>query len=339
MPELRIDPIVGRKVLVAEDRDGRPFDYARLRDGAARLRPSVAECSFCHDHESETPPAVAERCDDQGRWLVRVVPNKFPALSLAAPIDEAFGAHEVVIESPNHDRDWTELSVDQVAAILAMHRDRLRHWSADDRIKHGLVFKNSGFAAGASLEHVHSQLIATSRVADVVQAELDACRKFHSQTGQRLFDELLAGEVAAGERLVIRHDGYAAFCAYAGRQPFETWLVPEESAARFETADDRQIDQLAAIARDLLLAMQQCMPEFSYNLILHNGPFDGAFDDVYRWHWEILPRRSQFAGIEMGGGYFINSVSPERAASKLRDAITGDAGGAQSRNPAKSSVR
>lgn len=325
MPELRIDPIVGRKVIVAEDRDGRPFDYARQSEVPLMSADRPSECCFCTSHEAETPPAVAEVSDGQGGWRVRVVPNKFPAFSLADPTDGAFGAHEVVIESPRHDRDWTDLSTGQIEAVLSSYAQRLRHWAADGRMQHGLVFKNSGPAAGASLEHVHSQLVAMPRVADVVQAELDACREHAREQGRRLFSDWLADELASGERLVARRDGFVAVCAYAGRQPFETWILPERGAARFETAGEQSLRGLATLMRSVLRGMRASMSQFSYNLVLHSGPFDGRADHYYHWHWEVIPRRSQLAGIEVGGGYFINSVSPERAAAKLRHSLADDA--------------
>lgn len=336
MPELRIDPIVGRKVLVAEDRDGRPFDFAKQSELSPTVKESAVECCFCTSHESETPPAVAEIPDGQGGWRVRVVPNKFPAFSLAEPIDGAFGAHEVVIESPRHDRDWLDLSVGQIHAVLTAYALRLRHWSADDRMRHALVFKNSGPAAGASLEHVHSQLVATSCVADVVQAELDACHAFHRQGGQPLFSAWMDREVASGERLVARGGGFVAICAYAGRQPFETWVLPERHTARYETTSEEALSGLAQLIHAVLGAMRDCMPRFSYNLMLHTAPFDGQWDDCFRWHWEVLPRRSQLAGIEVGGGYFINSVAPERAAAQLRQSLADQAAAAESGHSARS---
>ncbi|MBA3481488.1 MAG: DUF4931 domain-containing protein [Pirellulales bacterium] len=165
MPELRIDPILGRRVYVAEDRAGRPSDYVG-ESAAADSHPvsekpdHVTACPFCAGNEVHTPVATATVLDADGRWQVRVVPNKYPAVRLDEPEAAAFGVHEVVIESPAHVLDVTDLGVEHLTTILTVFRDRLRHWATDRRLKHAVVFKNSGFDAGASLEHVHSQLVA-----------------------------------------------------------------------------------------------------------------------------------------------------------------------------------
>jgi UDPglucose--hexose-1-phosphate uridylyltransferase len=240
MPELRIDPIVGRRVYVAEDRAGRPNDYEACASAAERPG-SHSPCCFCAGREVETPDARATVLDAEGRWIIRVVPNKFPAVVLEGPADGAFGAHEVIIESPRHLLEITELGIEGLASVLGMYRDRLRHWASDSRLKHAVLFKNSGFAAGASLEHVHSQLVALPYVPAAVQAELDAVARFRAAHGRCLFCDLMQREGETHERLVMRQDGYLVCSAYAPRQPFETWLLPERHAPRFETLDDADL--------------------------------------------------------------------------------------------------
>ncbi|MEM9660603.1 MAG: DUF4931 domain-containing protein, partial [Planctomycetota bacterium] len=266
MPELRIDPIVGRKTLVAEDRAGRPFDFTARRTPAWDAEEAAAKCCFCRQNESETPPPAAETRDDRGAWLVRSVPNLFPSVDLSADRAGAFGAHEVIIESPEHRTDWVELTCAQLAAVLRMHRDRLRHWSQDPRMRHGLLFKNSGFAAGASLAHVHSQLMALPYVVDAVREELAAAAASHARSGGCLFCELLAKESESGERIVMQLGGFTACCAYAGRKPYETWVLPDCHEARFEQIGDAAVDRLAAILQRLLQALHERVPEPAYNL-------------------------------------------------------------------------
>lgn len=322
MSELRVDPVCGRCVYIAEDRAGRPNDFVSAGTSPP-AGPSVdrkASCPFCAGHEAATPDALAEVRDAEGRWQVRVVPNKYPAVASRAGADGPLGAHEVIIESPDHVAEVVDLPPAQFATVLGVYRDRLRHWAASGAFRHGIVFKNSGSAAGASIEHVHSQLIALPYVPELVQAELASTERFHAETRSCLFCELVEREQSAGERLILRRDGYVAFCAYAGRQPYETWLLPERHAARFELTSDDELAALAGVLQDVLGRLHAQTDTLAYNLILHTAPWDGGHDASYHWHWELVPRSSQLAGFELGAGVYINPVSPERAAQNLRDA-------------------
>ncbi len=323
MPELRIDPICGRRVYIAEDRAGRPSDFVDLPEPtrSAQQRDRQARCPFCRGHESETPTASAAVLDAEGRWQVRVVPNKYPAVRMDSSAGDALGAHEVIIESPDHRLDVVELSPARFAQVLGVYRDRLRHWSADNRLKHAIIFKNSGPAAGASLEHVHSQLIALPDVPDAAQAEFDGAARYHAAHARCVFCDLLRREIDAADRLVLRGDGYVGICAYAGRQPFETWIIPERHAARFDDVQDDDLPVVAVILQEVLRRLHAETGGSAYNLILHTGSFDGAHDGVFHWHWELIPRSTQLAGFEWGSGRHINPMSPERAARRLREAV------------------
>jgi len=319
MPELRIDPIIGRRVYIAEDRAGRPNDFEAF---TSPPRPGPAsQCPFCAGNEDQTPVASATALDAQGRWRVRVVPNKYPAIMLETPVDAAFGAHEVIIESPEHRLELVELDVEVLAIILTVYRDRLRHWASDRRLKHAVLFKNSGFAAGASLEHVHSQLIALPYVPAAVQAKLESVARFHQSHGRCLYCELIGQEAAAGERLVLHERGYIAFCAYAPRQPYEAWLLPERHAARFESLEAGELGAQAQVLHELLHRLHAASPGAAYNLLLHTAPF-AASEDSFHWHWELVPRLTYEAGLEWGGDVYITPLSPERAAATLRAAFS-----------------
>lgn len=320
MLELRIDPIVGRRVYVAEDRADRPSDYVgeSLRDlhSVSTRRGYSGDCPFCAGHEEQTPVASAAMFDAKGDWQVRVVPNKFPAVVLDEAVDAAFGAHEVIIESPRHLFDLTQLDVDQVDLALTVYRDRLRHWTTDCRLKHAIIFKNSGFAAGASLEHVHSQLVALPYVPTVIQVELDSIAKFRESHDRCLFCDLLQREIAADERVVFRQEGYMAICAYAPRQPYETWILPEQHAAHFTAIDDAQLHAQARVLLELLGRLEAVSPNVAYNLLLHTAPTKTP-EAGFHWHWEVVPRLTHEAGLEWGGGVYISPLSPERAARQL----------------------
>jgi UDPglucose--hexose-1-phosphate uridylyltransferase len=320
MPELRIDPICGRHVYIAEDRAARPNDFVELPSVDAQ-RTRREHCPFCAGHEGETPDPSAVMMDASGQWQVRVVPNKYPAVALDGATPAAFGAHEVIIESPRHLADVIELDATEFAAVLGVYRDRLRHWTADGRLQHAVVFKNSGSAAGASLEHVHSQLIALPYVPAAVQAEIDGAERFYATHGRCAFCDFLQREVDARDRLIQQSHGYIAVCAYAGRQPYETWILPEVHAARFDQLENGALLGLAHILQDVLRRLYAHSDRPAYNLILHTGPFDAAHAADFHWHWELVPRSSQFAGFELGAGAYINPVAPERAAQNLRGAL------------------
>lgn len=344
MPELRIDPVCGRQVYVAEERLGRPFDYAPPVSASGIGEPvdprrRKARCPFCAGNESDTPDAAATVTGDDSSWRVRVVPNKYPAVSLDALCDfddraksndkgqPALGVHEVIIESPNHVEDFAKLGLDQLTVVLGTYRDRLRHWAADVRVRHGMVFKNAGFDAGASLEHVHSQFMAFPEAPPTVAAELAGAKQFYDSRGRCVFCDLAQQEVTDGLRIVAAAHGYLAFCAFAGRQPYEMWILPDRHEARFDTLADSELPGLGIVLIEALerlsIVCERSNYKLAYNLVLHTAPFDQAYDSSYHWHWELIPRVTHLAGLEWGAGLHINPISPERAAQDLRGASPG----------------
>lgn len=327
MPELRIDPIIGRRVYIAEDRAGRPSEYSAAVGGGASASETPPtddasahhkpNCFFCAGNEVHTPVAELTVSDASGQWQCRVVPNKYPAVLMDQPVDGAFGAHEVIIESPEHLLDVTCLGLTRLAAIVRVYRDRLRHWAAQPGIRHGLVFKNSGCDAGASLEHIHSQVTAVPFVLPVVERELAAAERFYGSQGTCIFCDLLQRELAAGQRVVASDGAYMLVTPHAPRQPYEMWLLPKTHAARFDQLADDAIEPLAATLLDALERLQAVAPGCPYNLLLHTAPFSDDNAASYHWHWEIVPRLAHEAGLEWGGGVHICPLSPESAARQL----------------------
>jgi UDPglucose--hexose-1-phosphate uridylyltransferase len=319
LSELRSDPICGRKVYIAEDRAGRPNDYT----GVQLVERSPELCPFCVGHESETPAALLQ-APHAGPWQVRVIPNKYPAVRrdtthVTDGAEPPRGAHEVIVESPRHLRDITELSLNELTTVLGVYRDRLRHWSSDPDLRHATVFKNVGFAAGASLEHVHSQLVALPFVPEAIEAELAGARRHFRSHGECIYCRLLADERKADVRMVAEEGPFTAFCAYASRQPYELWILPTEHAANFGEIAEGELRSLASLLQQLLGRLRLRLENLSYNLLLHTLPFHSSEDRLYHWHWELVPRSSHLAGLEWGAGVHINPLSPERAARRLRD--------------------
>ncbi len=331
MSEFRQDPLSRRWVIVGcDDRAARPNEFVE-----ATTRQSDLPCPFCAGNEEQTPVAVATyAANGQAGWLVRVVPNKYPALTLETPlcpscqplaggptsgIASGFGCHEVIVESPRHVASLSELTDVEVELVFRAYRDRIRDLAASGRFKYVQIFKNVGPAAGASLEHVHSQLVALPGVPDVLQQELSTSAEHYREHGQPLLTSLIDREAAADERIVAHSANYIAFCPYASRFPYETWLAPRRHQPRFEAAEPGELGEIARLARDVVGRIERAAGITAYNAYLHTLPFDTPAEDHYHWHIEILPRLTKVAGFEWSTGCFINPYAPEAAAAHLRE--------------------
>lgn len=330
MPEFRKDPIVGRWVIVAESRAQRPHDFE-----TAPRRTERGECPFCAGNEHVTPNELCALrpgggpADSPG-WRIRVVPNKFPAVELAGTFDPrqngayqslaGIGAHEVIVEAPEHLLSLTELSVPRVAEILRVYRDRLATHQRDPRLKYGLLFKNVGAAAGASLEHIHSQLIATPVVPVVVSEEMTGGLEFAHAHGRCAWCQMIDDELAAGARVVVDTPHWLAFCPFASRFALETWIVPKTHLSHYEQMADTDLAGCAATLHEVLARLETAVALPGYNYILHTAPFDTPELPHFHWHLEIMPSLTRTAGYEWGSGVYINPLPPERAAALLRAA-------------------
>ncbi|QDT63224.1 galactose-1-phosphate uridylyltransferase [Calycomorphotria hydatis] len=329
MPELRKDPIVGRWVIIAPDRAKRPIDFenAYQRTGE-RFDP------FAEGNEKHTPhEIIAYRNNGSAAngpgWRVRVVPNKFPALVIEGDLGKrgegiydamnGVGAHEVIIECPHFEENMSRLSVENIREVLWAYRDRLVDLKKDRRLVHGLIFKNKGAAAGASLEHSHSQLIVTSVVPISVWEEMTGALEFYNYRGRCIYEDIVRQELTTGSRIVYDTPGFLVFCPYASRFPFETWIVPKQHGSHYEDIQRQQLEELGAVLKTTLGKLELALDDPPYNYVLHTAPFDTPKMPHYRWHIEIFPRITQVAGFEWGSGFYINPVTPEDAASFLRE--------------------
>jgi UDPglucose--hexose-1-phosphate uridylyltransferase len=330
MPQLRKDPVLGRWVIIAAERAKRPSDF--------KVEPQQAQegvCPFCEGNEFMTPPEIVAFRDegtevDHPGWRVRVVPNKFPALRIEGRLDkrglgiydqmQGIGAHEVVIETPVHVRSLTDLTADGTRDVIYAYRDRLVDLRKDPRMVCGMVFKNVGTAAGASLDHTHSQLIVTPVVPRTVQQEMDGCRKFHEYRGRCLFCDMVEQEEADRARVVAESPKFLAFAPYAPRFPFETWIVPRRHSSHFEDIQDDEVPDMARMLQLVIGKMERLLDRPAYNYMIHSSPLPMERIEQYHWHVEVIPRLTSVAGFEWGSGFYINSVPPEAAAEFLRDA-------------------
>jgi UDPglucose--hexose-1-phosphate uridylyltransferase len=327
MPELRKDPIVGRWVIIATERARRPQEYspdkARPRSGTI--------CPFCPGHEDKTPREVLVYHGADGAWNVRVVPNKYPALMIEGGLDRAgeglydkmngVGAHEVVIETPRHDADFADLRESDVESVLWAYRDRIVDLKRDTRFRYVMVFKNHGAAAGASLDHSHSQLIALPVVPVNVAEEMAGARQYFDFKERCIFCDIVRQEIADGRRVIYENAGFVAVAPYAPKFPFETWILPKAHASHFEDAQRVQFGQLANVLRTTLRKLNAALDSPPFNFIVHTAPFNEREVPHYHWHLEIMPTLSKVAGFEWGSGFYINPTPPEDAAAFLRDIV------------------
>jgi len=329
MPDLRKDPIVGRWVIVAKSRAKRPHDF-----DAAPPRRRKRFCPFCEGNEHSTPDEIIAYRESGSRpnregWRVRVVPNKFPALEIEGSLDkrgegiydmmQGVGAHEVIIESPRHLVSTSQLTEPQIREVLWVYRDRLVDLKKDPRFVYGMIFKNVGAAAGASLEHTHSQLIVTPIVPINVQEEIIGSLEFHDYRGRCVFCDMIQQELAQEKRIVLDTPGFIAFCPFASRFPFETWILPKTHSSHYENIQKNEVEELSGVMRQVVGKIEAALDRPAYNYIIHTAPFDTQELGHYHWHIEIMPSLTKAAGFEWGTGFYINPVPPEEAAAFLRE--------------------
>jgi len=329
MPDLRKDPIVGRWVIIASSRAKRPHDF----DSTPKLHRGRF-CPFCEGNEDKTPgEIIAYRKPGTQRnrpgWRVRVIPNKFPALEIEGELNKrgegmydmmrGVGAHEVIIESPQHLMSTSDLSEEQIREVLWVYRDRLVDLKKDQRLVYGMIFKNVGAAAGASLEHTHSQLIVTPIVPINVWEEMTGSLEFYNYRGRCVYCDMIQQELASEQRIVLDTPGFVAFCPFASRFPFETWILPKPHSSHYENIQKNGVDDLSGVLRQVISKIGVALDQPAYNYIVHTAPFDTQELGHYHWHIEIMPSLTKTAGFEWGTGFYVNPAPPEAAAAFLRE--------------------
>jgi UDPglucose--hexose-1-phosphate uridylyltransferase len=328
MPELRQNFFTKEWVIIATERAKRPEDLATHR--VVEPVPSFVEtCPFCPGNESKTPPEVLRTPAAPGEpWAVRVIPNKFAALSsevqptrslqhLRRRID-GFGFHEVIIDSPDHARYMGLLSDAHVASILSVYKERYNALSQDRRVNHITIFKNHGTDAGASLQHPHSQLIATPVIPSQVRHRLQEARRHYDDAGECMFCHMVEREVEDQTRIVLKGEHFVAMEVFASATPFATHIFPLRHMASFGEITDLEIIDLSRVLRTLLSKVYVGLENPDLNFTVRSGPTEYSGARHFHWYVSVIPRLTRVAGFELGSGMFINTVLPEAAAEFLR---------------------
>jgi UDPglucose--hexose-1-phosphate uridylyltransferase len=333
-PELRKNVVTREWVIISKGRGRRPADFVQQSAGNAAAPAHDDSCPFCPGNEQQTPPEVFSLhrtgSAKAGEWQVRVVPNRFAALRPDAPDiqrqigihswRDGHGAHEVVIESPLHNRDLWELSNSDVEAVIEAYRQRYLAFESVESLQHVLIFRNRGPAAGTSLDHPHSQLIAAPVVSRYLQTELEGAAVFWEYLGKCVFCALIEDEAKQGERVVSESEHFMVITAYAGRYPFETWILPKRHSIRFAAITEEEASALARVLKDTLRRLAETLNRPSYNFAIHTALPAEHNVRAYHWHMEVYPRVTTPGGFELGSDVYINVVAPEEAAEVLRTA-------------------
>ncbi|MGH8648971.1 MAG: galactose-1-phosphate uridylyltransferase, partial [Burkholderiales bacterium] len=230
------------------------------------------------------------------------------------------GAHEVIIETPDHHRQMTDLTLDELTQVITAYKYRSMDLRGDRRLKYTLLFKNFGLSAGASLEHAHSQLIALPIVPKRVREEVDGSKQYFTLKERCIYCDIIRQELDAKTRVVDQNNDFVILEPYAPRFPFETWILPKAHESSFEEGQSHSYENLAKILKVLLTRMDKVLVSPAYNLVIHTAPLMEPSNDYYHWHFEMMPRLTRVAGFEWGTGFYINPTPPEEAAQFLRDA-------------------
>lgn len=335
MSELRFDPLKRKWVVIAPERAYRPSDHSVITD----MKDNKEVCPFCPGREGATTKELLRFNGlDEGNWSLRVVPNKYPAFRIEGELKRegygsydivsGIGAHEVVIETPQHNVSLSEYTTKILYNIFNAFKLRIIDLRQDIRFRYIFAFKNYGFNAGATLIHPHSQIIAMPVVPDLVASMLNAAKTYFEQKERCLICDILGMEFRMNERIVLENADFVAICPFASSSPFETRIYPLKHSHDFTTLNDNELSALANIVKEIFARLDKSLNKPHINMVIHTSPplnkrpghpeyWNSIFYD-YHWFLEIIPRISGYAGFEWATGFNINMVEPEEAAKFLK---------------------
>ena len=326
MPELRFNVITREWVTIATERARRPDQFKRKEEKKG-LPPRDPQCPFCPGNEAMTPPATYSIPDDS-TWRVRVTPNKFAALSAKGERTRLIqgirrtvtgvGIHEVMVETPVHNKVTALLTDPEVELIIQTYMNRFGVASADQRIEQVTIFKNHGEAAGTSLEHPHSQMIATPVITAQLRLRLSHALEHFDEYGECIFCRVLSQEVREGTRVVLETEHFVAFVQFATFTPFSFLIMPRRHMACFTEMKDAEAADLARNLRRSLAKLYHGLADPDFNYVVRTAPIEYCGGKYYHWYVSVIPRLTKMAGFELGSGMFINVSLPENDAAFLR---------------------
>ncbi len=327
MPELRQNFFTKEWVIIATERAKRPEQLVSQHTPRHPVAFSP-NCPFCPGNEANTPPEIL-RVPSNGAWQARVIPNKFAALSREAePKREihrsrrkigGFGVHDVIVETPDHSQVIARMPDQEVANILRCYKARYDDLSLDSRIAHITIFKNHGADAGTSLEHPHSQLIASPVISYQVRQRVQEALRHYDDYGECMFCQMVEEEMQEKERIVMVTEHFVALELFASYTPFYTHVYPRRHMASFGDISVPEINDLARVLRMVLAKVYYGLNDPDFNFTIRSAPEEYVGVKYFHWYLSIIPRLTRVAGFELGSGMFINTVLPEAAAEFLRN--------------------
>lgn len=318
MSQLRKNIITGEWVVLATERARRPEDYI-IRH---QIKPTHKKfCVFCVGGE-----AYAQRIDETKHAYV--TPNKYPAFSgddLASETSSGFyakmtgsGRHELVVLD-KHDQPITQIPAEYWEEIVELFRRRITALNKIDAVKFVMPIYNHQAEGGATIEHPHAQIFGAPIVPHYMKDELKGAQHYFAEHGRCVFCDIIKQERSQAIRMVYENKHFVAFCFYASRFPFETWIMPKTHMSEFEKMNDTEKKFFAECISVTLKKLDKSLKNPPFNFFIHTKPEGKLYThDTYHWHMEIAPRVSKFGGFELGAGMIINIVAPEAAAEFLR---------------------
>jgi len=329
MPEIRHNIITREWVIIATERAKRPEDFAQANARKKELPAYDAKCPFCPGNENMAPPETF-RINKGDSWQVRVVPNKFAALSATGELTRkgeglkriinGVGIHEVIVECPEHDRTPALLTEAEYEKVIETYHQCYLRVSTDPRVAHLTLFKNHGERAGSSLEHAHSQLVATPIIPPQVRDRMENALRFYDETGACIFCSTLEDELKDASRIIEKTKHFAAFIPFAALTPFHLWIFPLRHTACFHDTTAEERNDLAHLLRRILRKIYLNLQNADFNLSVRTPPREASGMKYYHWYVSVIPRVTRVAGFEIGSGMFINVALPEKSAEFLRNA-------------------
>jgi UDPglucose--hexose-1-phosphate uridylyltransferase len=328
MSELRQDPTTYDWIIIAKERAKRPHEFNKDQPTQESLPTYNENCPFCPGNEHMTPPAEAVY-GNPDKWNIRVVPNKFAALAPDGDTkreewklfrkSHGYGRHEVIIETPLHNQLIPFMEEAQVAELIKVYRDRYRALKKDPKIKVIIIFKNHGKTAGTSLEHPHTQIVASPIVPPYIRRKYNVTTQHFDNTGRCLYCDIERIELEEGARIVTNTKHFIVLHPFASHYPFETWIMPKAHKSSFGDISEEEQRDFAKVFKDILMKLYISLGNPDYNFIIHTAPVDDEHKPYYLWHMQIIPRLTQAAGFELGSGIYINIALPEETASFMKN--------------------
>jgi UDPglucose--hexose-1-phosphate uridylyltransferase len=329
MPELRQNYFTKEWVIMATERAKRPEEMVKHRP-VKEVPAFVETCVFCPGNEGKTPPEVMRvPTDNQEKWQVRIVPNKFGALNREAKPTrvvrrshrtmEGFGVHDVIIDTPDHSQVMAVMPGPHLANVIRAYKSRYDALGHDPRIAHITIFKNHGLDAGASLEHPHSQMVATPVIPNQVRERLEEALRHYDEFGECMCCEVMQQELNDPQRIVMETEHFVALEPFASPTPFCTHIYPRRHMASFGDISAGEIIDMAHVLGTVLSKIHRGLENPDFNYTIRSAPAEWVGVKYFHWYLSIIPRLTRVAGFELGTGMFINTVLPEAAAEFLRN--------------------